>query len=138
MGLLDFWAKRSKPWEIVFQETPAHPVVKTQPSDRTSAMGWLIGGWEQNWIIREVHFCGKPITRTQLQDLAADAHVMVTWMQYFESQGTSIEQALVTGRNLPELDNRIVHHAAYRMACALKINQSDALEIMVRRTARGV
>src|SRR5665213_4084556 len=91
MGLFNFFSKPSRPWQVhYFKLDGARPLshediqALSQPQDRPGAMA-IIGSLEVAGVrLDRVTYSGKPISRTQLENLVSDAHV---WTSLLESAG---------------------------------------------------
>src|SRR5215218_4087188 len=91
MGILNFFAKASKPWQIAVN-VPNAATQLSEPSDRYGAVGSLIAVWEKGFNAQEVRFCGKAITHQQVHDFIADAVILMSLIRLSDEKGWTMEQ----------------------------------------------
>ena len=86
--------------------------------------------------IDRVTYAGKPISRTQLEDLVADAQLLGSLMQIAAKQGVPVETLLERG--LEKSQNNDVFAAwVKQVSNILGVTEMHAAEVLLRRLARG-
>ena len=137
MSILNWFAKASKPWQVSVNSSTSGGKL-SEPFDRNSAIGFVLGSWEQGWEVLQIKYCGKPVLPRQFQDFISDAVLLKSVVRLSEEKGVSLEQCVTSLSPGDPSVKAAVGEAIEELATKLHLNSGDAAEILSLRIAKGL
>jgi len=137
MGLLNFFAKITRPWEVhLLKKDGSRESSGTQ--DRPGAIaGIILGITDPALKIERVMYAGKPVSRTGFEDLVADAHILNYFTEIAQKQGLPIATLIERGLNKAQSKAAYVE-VARRTSKTLGVKEDQVFDLLMRRLSRGL
>lgn len=134
MGLLSMFSKPQQTWLIILIKTDGRRA-KSPPQDRLGAIATLQSAFEAGAKVEHVLYGEREITKTALEDLVADAHIVNTLFKRAAEENLQVEILLQRGLDKQQFTTSC-EEAQNGVSKMLGITTLAAAQIVLRRSVR--